>query len=357
MALIFCDSFDNYNSPAIAALGKWQTLTDTNSKLSITSGTGRNSTNSLKCTAPSSSGFLQGVTSAVSSIIVGFALKVDAFDATIEAPFLAFLDSSTYQLTVSVLSNGQIRFRSGRIDTGSTLSTSSASVITATNNYFYLEFQITFNSATGALVLHSNGVNVPLSASSGLNTAPSGNNFFQTFQIGGCMPSISYSTATTYEYDDLYMLTTTGGTNTSFLGDVRIACVFPNGAGSSTQFTPNGAATNWQCVNETSEDGDTTYVSSATAGQKDLYTKQATPATTGPIFGVQFCSVARKDDAGARSIANTWLSGATAQDGATKALNQTYGWFLDMTESDPATGVAWTKTGFDAAQQGAKVAV
>jgi hypothetical protein len=357
MALLFMDSFDNYATPAIGALGKWQTLVDAGSLTSIASGAGRNGTNAFKVNPNNQSGagaYLQGVLATpLARIVYGLAVKVTLFDALHEMTFLGFFDVNVGQVIVTILPNGQIRFRSGSA-TGTVLATSNASVITATNVYFYLEFDITFDTVNGAIVLHANGVNVPLSASSGFDTAPSGHDSFNTHQLGYLNSSVL--STTTYFIDDLYMLSTTGGQNTSFLGDVRVVCVFPNGAGASTQFTPNGAGTNWQCVNEVSEDAGTTFINDANVGDEDLYTKQSIPVNTGQIFGIQQCAVAQKDAASGRSFANINLSGATTTAGATHALGLTYAWYLDVFEQDPNAASAWTFTTFQAAQIGVKVA-
>jgi hypothetical protein len=359
MALLFMDSFDNYATPAIGALGKWQTLVLSGGAptLSIAAGFGRNGTAALKavCGTAGVPTYLQGVLSGpLTRIVYGFAINVTTFEATHETPFLAFLDTNVGQVYVTFLPNGQIRFRSGS-PTGTILATTNASVLTATGVYFYLEFDITFNSATGALALHVNGVNAPLSTSSGLNTAPSGNNNFNTHQLG-YPTSVTVPSSSVFYVDDLYMVSTAGGSNTTFLGDVRVVCVFPNGPGASTQFTPNGAATNWQCVSEVSEDAGTTFVSDANVGDEDLYTKGSIPVNTGQIFGIQLCAVAQKDAASGRSLANITLSGATTTPGATHALGLSYAWFLDIQEQDPNVAAPWTFTTFQAAQIGVKVA-
>jgi hypothetical protein len=52
----------------------------------------------------------------------------------------------------------------------------------------------------------------------------------------------------------------------------RFFMTLPDGAGASTQWTPD-AGNNWERVDETTApDGDTSYVDTATAAQKDLYT-------------------------------------------------------------------------------------
>ena len=369
MALLFIDSFDNYNAPAIGALGKWQSYINNWSNnaagaITVNPTGGRNSGSALECAVvpggtlvENPGSYMQGVLgTALNRIVMGFAFNVAVFASSNEVPFLQFVDGTTGQVCVSFDSGGHIIFRSGT-NTGAILSQSTGSVLSATNVYQYLEFDITFNSSTGAIVLHKNGVNVTLSASTGLNTAPSGNNTLNVYRIGvpGTDNFGGFSTSTCdYFFDDLYIVSTSGGQNTTFLGDVRAVCLFPS-ANSAVQLTPVGAPANWECVNQTSEDGDTTYVFGSVVGNKDLYAKQATPSNTGQIFGIQLCSVARKDDAGSRSCINVIQSGATLGSGATQQVSESYAWYLDIMEQDPNASSAWTKTTIDAATVGAEV--
>ena len=72
----------------------------------------------------------------------------------------------------------------------------------------------------------------------------------------------------------------------------------PNGAGNSTQNTPNGAAENWQCVAEDPSDEDSTYVQcDTTSYQKDSYATQDHSVGSGTISKVTInirCSKSRK---------------------------------------------------------------
>jgi hypothetical protein len=257
---------------------------------------------------------------------------------------------------VSFTPSGFITFRSG-VGGGTLLAISNASVLVATNVQYFLEFDITFNSTTGTIAMTKNNVNVPLSASSGLNTAPTGNNYISTYRLGQPTSNngaTQLSSSNCY-FSDFRVISAAGGLVTGPIGDAGVFCMLTNGAGLVTQFAPVGAAANWQCVAEASEDGDTTYAFSSVVGNKDLYAHQLSPANSGRIYATQECIVSRKTATGSRLLIPTVLSGATANDAASQAQSETYAFYLNVRETDPNTGGAWAKTTLDAAYFGAKV--
>jgi len=133
-----------------------------------------------------------------------------------------------------------------------------------------------------------------------------------------------------------------------------VPTLFPSGAGSSTQMTPS-AGSNFQCVDETSPNGDTDYVSDSVVGHKDLYAMGNLPSTSGTIKGIQVLSYDRKDDAGTRQIKNKIKSGATEADGATVTLGTSYVYVRDIFEHDPDTGAPWTPSGVNAIEAGTEI--
>jgi hypothetical protein len=70
---------------------------------------------------------------------------------------------------------------------------------------------------------------------------------------------------------------------------------------------------------------------------------------------VQVATIARKDDAGGRSLRAVLKSGATTANGATRVLGTSYAVHEDRFEVNPATGAVWTKAGVDALQAGVEV--
>ncbi len=96
----------------------------------------------------------------------------------------------------------------------------------------------------------------------------------------------------TVDFDDLYVIDDQGSHNTSFLGDCRIETLFPNGAGASSQWTPN-SGTNYSRVNEVFTDQDTSYVSTAGVGNRDSYAMGDLSSLPATVFGVQVYANAR----------------------------------------------------------------
>ncbi len=155
----------------------------------------------------------------------------------------------------------------------------------------------------------------------------------------------------TGHYDDFYVNDTGGGVDNDYWGDVRMQTLLVGGAGSLAQLTPNGAAANWQCVDEAPPDGDTTYNAGSTAGLKDRFAFGNLLGVPTSIKTLWVNTRARKDDATTRSFAPAIIgSNGTAQNGATKLLSTGYVTDRQQFRLDPDTGLVWTPAGIDDAQ-------
>jgi hypothetical protein len=158
-------------------------------------------------------------------------------------------------------------------------------------------------------------------------------------------------------YDDLYVCDGTGGAPTdTFLGDVRVQAIFPSGNGNSSQLVGQDADStdNYLNVDETAQDGDTTYVESSTVGNKDTYAFGNLTPTTGTVYGVQVLPFAKKTDAGTRSIVSVARLSATEVDSAAKALSTDYAYLPDIREAKPGGGT-WSITNVNDAEFGIKI--
>ena len=156
--------------------------------------------------------------------------------------------------------------------------------------------------------------------------------------------------------DDVHLCDTSGSRNNDFLGDVRVVTLRPDADTAQGDFTPSSGSAHYALVAEApDDDGDASYVESGTVGHKDLYGYQDLTATPAAIMAVQLATVARKDDAGSRSLCAVLKSGATTANGATRVLGTTYALYDDRFEVDPAAAAAWNKAGVDALQAGVEV--
>ena len=278
--------------------------------------------------------------------VVGFALRVSALPAATPIAFLAFLDTAITHCGLAVDSTGLVF--AWRATTATVLGTSSAGI--STNTWAYVEARVTISDTVGVFAVRINGTTV-LNLSSA-DTRNAGNASANVVRLG---LTASPSPASNYDLDDLYILDATGSVNNDFLGDCKVEQILPSGAGATTAWTPS-AGSNFQCVDDVPPNGDTDYVSSATAAQTDTYAYgDLSVATSGTVKAVQATVQARKDDAGSRSLALVARPGSTDRLGGTQAVADTYAMYPQLWDSNPDTAAAWTVAETNASQFGVRL--
>jgi len=99
-------------------------------------------------------------------------------------------------------------------------------------------------------------------------------------------------------------------------------------------------------------------IHSATVAQEDLYTFPALVTTPSTIYGVAIKAFVAKSDSGARTVSLNMKSGSSDSTGSSagQAMSTTNQWQRSFFDVDPATGVAWTRAGLNAASSGVSVA-
>lgn len=204
------------------------------------------------------------------------------------------------------------------------------------NTWYYVEVRAKLSTTAGEFEVYVNGVQV-LNLS-GVNTATGSISSYQTVTLGGC----NNNSITAY-FDDVYICDTTGATNNTFIGPVSVYSLMPNGAGSATEMTATGAATNWEAVADPTDDS-TDYVATSTTGQKDYYTFESLPGTVTTVAGVQLKARSTLPTSGTRKLKMNLKNGASVISSALRAL-ATGTWLQNSFVSDTAPdGTAWTPT-------------
>lgn len=241
----------------------------------------------------------------------------------------------------------------GRNPNGTMLAATAGGVMDT--NWHYVEMSATLNASTGTVVVKVDGTQVinftGNTKNGGTNTTFDGVGFF-AMNFNSFIYTVVVGSPTV---DDYYVCNSSGSVNNTFLGDVRVQTLVPNGAGSSTQFAPTGSGTNYLNVNEV-PDNTSTYNSSSTVGQRDTYALSDLTATTGQVFGVQQATTAYKPDSGAANLKAAQKSGATVSYGATRSLATGSTTYVDLFETNPATGLAYTPTEVNSLESGAEIA-
>jgi hypothetical protein len=328
--LLFMDGFDHYNNANSIGSTKW-----TNFSNGFAAGRLGG-----QC-SETFAGTLRKVFPAASTVILGFAYKTYI---TSNIPIAHFEDvGNNAQVTISRASSGAIEFRRGS-RYGTLLFTTTATELLPQNVWVYVEIKATIHDTTGYIEVRVNGISQGVFNG---NTRTTANNSASTIMFGD-VGNYMY-------YDDVYVCNDAGSVNNDFLGDVRVIALMPNGAGDTTQFTPSAGA-NWQCVDETVQNGDTDYVSSNTAGHRDLYAISDMTYTPQSIKAVQVGAVLRKDDAGARTVSTVLKSGGVVDAASPVGISTDYQFIGKIYENNPDGSVPWVRAAVDALQAGVEIA-
>lgn len=337
--LLFVDSFDHYATADI--LKKWNNSA-TASFYNIQSGGGRNSTQSFRISnSVLNPGIGKSVPSKPATLIVGFALQFSVGFST-NTDLLIFREGATTQVGVRITPSGTLIVHRN----STTLATSTLALNASVYNF--LELKATINGSTGSYELRVNGATI-LSATN-VNTLATSNAWVDAVWLG---PINAGQGGGNIDFDDFYICDTTGSNNNDFLGDVRIECLQPSAAGTTTQFTPSTGA-NYTDVDEAIANT-TDYVTSSADNQIDTYAFGDLSESAGTIKAVQVSAYAQKTDVGSRSIALIDRTNGTNHVGSDHALSTSYAIISDVLETDSGNGgVAWTIASVNGAEFGIK---
>lgn len=239
---------------------------------------------------------------------------------------------------------GELELRRGAV----LIDTSSSFV---TNVWGYLEIKLTVrDGVNGSYEVWMNEISIM--SGTGVNLADTG---------GDGADAFSWGNGTSFQCDDIYILDTTGSTNTSRLGEQVCVGIFPTAEGHQIDFTPQSGADNALMVDDPTlspDDGD--YNSSSTATDEDYYIYENMPSTgLGTINGVRMVHGAKLDTAGVRTMQPRYYNGSVEFDfGGDFVVDGTNIFEHSViTEVNPDTAVKWTKSEINDAEFGMELTV
>lgn len=288
------------------------------------------------------------------TMIIGLALyKQDP------SPYFDFWFQSdagaTTHAHVRILSDGSVTVYRG--DAGTLLGSAPAGTIPeaqiTNGSWCYIEVKAVLHDTTGSIEVRRNGSATPIINLTGIDTKNGGTKtVFDRWAL--------HAKNGVWRIDDFYVCNGAGSANNNFLGDVAVRTLFPTADGTNRNMTGVGTVAGtgtgtWQNVDETGAGNTTDYNYSATNDVYDTYGVTDLPSTTGQIAGVQVQVLAAKSDLGAKSVAPMIRSGGTDYTGTDVPLGQSYTYARQLYEQNPNTSAAWTPSGVNAAEFGAKV--
>lgn len=369
MAILFMDSFDHYAIGDILEKGwVYGSTANYDGVVSIGVGEGRNAVNAYKYNSASNLNnrikpllIAPYRASLTASGYCSFAYKADILSNSGDNVLFA-VNQPVYNnlLYCGSANDGTINLYRSTGLTGysySSIATSSGAMTAAAWNYlqfkWYLDdsgyFKVWIN---GNLVIDYSGDTLVSSAQAlwtGISLFQRVDPYIQ--QALGYAPN---STNKNYWIDDIVIGDLTGSApGNDVIGDAYIYALYPSGAGSNTNWTPS-TGSNYACVDESSPNDDTDYVSATALNTKDTYAYQDAP-TGAEIKAIQINTSIRKSVEGPGSIKHVIRSNSTDYDQSQQWISgSTYNYIRSVHELDPNTSAAWTEAGFNAAEFGFK---
>lgn len=332
MAIIWIEGFDLYNSTNLPTGRRWPTL------LNSTLVTGRFAGQAFSGSFGAGSGFnyLMALGTTYANLAIGAAIQLSAGPISAKTPFFRFMNGTNVECTLSANPDGSITWDGL---SGATASSIGSIALVGVWNYF--EVELVRSATVGTVKVYCNGSMIISATNVNTGTAD-----YDTVAPVNAL----IGTTTLFLFDDMY--TVDAATR---LGECRIDTLHPTADTATKDWTPNSGSNNFSRVADSATtgcDGDTTYNSTLTVGNKDLFDMTDLPSAPNSVFAVQAILVARKDNAALAEVCVDMKSGATSVQGGTDTLSGSYTWHGDLYTTDPNTSAAWTGAAVNALQLG-----
>jgi hypothetical protein len=275
-------------------------------------------------------------------IVLGFAVKIvpGTLNNLVEVLYDNLFGSVTAQL--GVYANG-VGGLSISIDGSNMLAASQPNVFFP-NVWHYLEMRYKPSHTDGVVQVRLDGVDVITYTG---KTCPDGTPAkVNTVRWITSESDHTHSTASAYGtqwIDDLYICDTLGAELNDFLGDVQVIALLPSAdAGPNDMSVYGGSVTHASAVNEVPANDGASYLYSNIAGDTEMFTVPALPATIMDVLAVSTHCRVRKDAPGASSIKLRATVNGSAAQSDDLALTTVYTSKVMIMPSAPDSG-AWTK--------------
>jgi len=226
---------------------------------------------------------------------------------------------------------------------GTVIGQTTIPVISA-NSWNHIEYKYTINSTTGSVEIRVNG-NAALTLT-GVNNQSSA--LASSAQINFINCAVNPIGVIKASIKNLAVWDTTGTRNNTFLG-LKSMTDIDTDSDVSLTWAPSTGTTGYSILDNNPPLDDAAYISAATAlsntfGLKDL------PADTTSVSGIILINRSKKVDGGDGSVQMGIISGASTGLGSNHSITTAYTYWHDVMETDPATGLPFTPTGFNAAK-------
>jgi|GEM_PF-1309513 len=349
MALLFIDSCDLYATREQIAR-RWEPNGTSISFLNVSATAGRWGGRAIQLVSSNTARIIRHIPPR-QTVILGFAARFTRTDNPVNQAFITLYDPTWTQVVIAIdFLEGRYRCYRGWFDTEIAQSAVDFAAV-AKEQYHWFELKVTIDDIAGSVELRRNGL-VLLTFAGNTKGAPTGD--ITRVQLRSMY--VNSSNRVDVWLDDIVIADDLGGRNDDFPGDLRISTLAPVADTAEKAWSPSSGSDNFSRIAEIPPDDDTSWVASATPGDRDLYAMAPLGMTPLAIKGLQQTALARKDDAGERALSLVLKSGAEVAVGPPTILGSSYAFTEAIHELDPASGAPWTPAAVDAVKAGMEVA-
>lgn len=332
MTMLFIDGFDHYNTSGIVE--KYDFVDTGVLEAEIDTSFGRFVDGAIQFQDNNTGAITTILKQTSNEIIVGYAF----FFTGVNFLMVRFKDGTGVTIATHINdgTGGEV-FRGVNTGAGTSLGTYAGAWTTST--WQFAEIRCKRDAVNGEFEVRANGVIV--FSATGLNT---GAVDFDQILFGP-----TGQNANDLWMDDMYILNTQGAApQNTFLGDVRVTALLPKADGNTNNFTPTGAPSNFDAVNDVKANEDDDYVEAGQLGAKEDYDNQSFSdlgLSPGTIYGVQVVNSVKKTDAGRIDYKDQMIiDGTLFSDGTEiQATAVTYKMTTFIRDTDPSDDAAWTE--------------
>jgi len=275
----------------------------------------------------------------------GIAMRTDQFDTDDRfPPGYTMIDKDGRGVTIVFYNDGS--FGAMRADNNDVLLWRSGTAKYKAGTWNYLEMQINVPAQTWEL--HVNNVFLGSGQLAGI-----GNTGIVMFRYDRVRVDQGANARETAHAD--YYVTTSdiAGPNPGFLGDVRCRTVYPTDNGPDQAWSVTGADNAVAAINQVPFNQNR-FIAAANVGDVSNFEVGNLPDNTSYVAGLNVFMATGKSDAGICEVTPEIQSGGVTSDLMPITPGVAPAYYSRISETDPATGVYWTKAAVNAVRVGMK---
>lgn len=278
------------------------------------------------------------------TIGVAFRLYIDGLPTMDKYGYqIHFRDiNNVTQFSLYVLTTGAIAVYRSTPGSGTLLGTTAATAV-ASQAWNHIEIKGVVDDSAGAVTLHVNGQTVL--TITGADTKATAET--TVAQIAHLVSMTDFAGGGYSYIKDFIIWDTSGSHNNDFFGTVSVIDIVPDSDTSLGGWAPSTGTTGFNILDNIPPN-DTIYigadtVEAATFGLVNL------PSDVTSVRGMMTIARAANIDGGDGKLQVSMVSGVSEDAGADRQITTAFTYWPDICETDPATGLPWTPSGFNAA--------